>query len=271
MGTAEERWREELAAWAIPDEILAQAPADPWKLPPNLFRAPETPAEPPDDPSFRAAREALGGGGTVLDVGVGGGAASLPLAPPATLITGVDESEDMLEAFTATARERGIQTRFFHGRWPDNARAVPEADVAVCHHAFYNVPDLSAFAMALTSHARRRVVVELTARHPVTLTNSLWKRFWDLDRPDGPTAGDAVAVLREAGLEPDVVQEQRSRRRPVEHAHRVEFLTRRLCLPPERQPEVEEALARRPEPEEWEVVTLSWPGRAARPGPGAAG
>ena len=264
MGAAESRWREQLAAWAIPDEILAQASADPWKLTPNLFPAPEVP--PPDNPSFRAAREALGDGGTVLDVGVGGGAASLPLAPPASLIIGVDQSEDMLKAFTATAKERGIKTRFFAGRWPDNARAVPAADVVLCHHAFYNVPDLEAFAVALTNHARRRVVVELTGRHPVSTTNPLWKHFWDLDRPDGPTADDAVAVLQEAGIEGlEVVKEERPRRRPVEHAHRVEFLTRRLCLPPERQPEVEAALATFPEPETWSVVTLSWPGGVPLP------
>lgn len=266
-GAAEARWREQLAGWAIPAEIQAQAAADPWKLTPNLFPPPDPADERPGTPSFRAAREALGEGGTVLDVGVGGGAASLPLAPPATLITGVDQSDEMLKAFTAAAKAQGVKSRFFSGRWPDVARAVPPADVVLCHHAFYNVPDLGAFAVALTSHARRRVVVELTGRHPVIIANPLWKHFWDLDRPDGPTADDAIAVLREAGIEPVVEREQRPRHRPVRHEHRLEFLTRRLCLPPERQPEVEQALERFPEPAEWEVVTLWWPGGVPGPAP----
>lgn len=33
----------------------------------------------------------------MLDVGVGGGAASLPLVPPAGLVVGVDDAEGMLE------------------------------------------------------------------------------------------------------------------------------------------------------------------------------
>jgi SAM-dependent methyltransferase len=267
MGAAEARWAEQLAGWAIPDEILAQAAADPWKLTPNLFPAPEAEDEPPETTSLRAAREALGEGGTVIDVGVGGGAASLPLAPPATVITGVDISDEMLKAFSEAAKKRGVKSRFFAGRWPDNARAVPPADVVMSNHVFYNVADLERFAVALTAHARRRVVVEITGRHPVAATNALWKRFWDLDRPEGPTADDAIAVLREAGIEPEVEREMRPRRRPVLHADRLAFLTRRLCLPPDRQPEVEVALEETPEPAEWEVVTLWWPGGVPTPPP----
>jgi SAM-dependent methyltransferase len=91
-----DRWRRELAGWAIPDEILATAPELPWGFPPELFRsrAERTPAEP--SATIRVALDALGTGGEVLDVGVGGGATSLPLAAVATRITGVDESAGML-------------------------------------------------------------------------------------------------------------------------------------------------------------------------------
>jgi SAM-dependent methyltransferase len=259
MGDAETRWAEQLAAWAIPEEIRSQATADPWKLTPVLCPAPE-PDERPDTPGFRLALDALGEGGTVLDVGVGAGAASLPLVPPATLVIGTDESDEMLAAFTARARERGVRARTYPGRWPDIARAVPEADVVVCSHVFYNVPDLGPFALALTAHARRRVVVELSGRHPVAGSNPLWKRFWNLDRPEGPTADDALAVLDEVGIRPGVDRQVRPASRRVAHADRVAYLTRRLCLPPERQPEVEAALVESPEPAERELVTLWWDG-----------
>lgn len=256
---AEEAWARQLAAWAVPEEIRARAPADPWKLTPDLFPAPEAP---PDTPSRRRALEALGGGGTVIDVGVGTGGASLPLAPPATLITGVDESEDMLDAFRARAADAGVKVKAYAGRWQDVARAVPPADVVVCHHVLYNVADLHAFAVALTAHARRRVVVELGARHPVAPSNPLWKHFWGLDRPEGPTADDAIAVLVEAGIEPEVERDVRPLRRSADPEVWARFLTRRLCLPPERLPEVKEAMARWPEPAERETVTVYWPGRA---------
>src|SRR5205823_2529696 len=82
------------------------------------------------------------------------GAASLPLAPPATLVIGTDESDEMVAAFVARAKERGVPYRAYPGRWPDVARAVPEADVVVSNHVLYNVPDLAAFALALTAHPR---------------------------------------------------------------------------------------------------------------------
>lgn len=264
---AVDQWAEQLAAWEIPEEIRSQAPADPWKLTPNLFRAPEPTAEPPDTATRRRALEALGDGGTVLDVGAGGGAASLPLVPPATEVAAVDEDADMLKALAERAKELGVRARTYPGRWPDVARATPICDVVVSNHVLYNVPDLDKFVIALTSRARRRVVVEITGRHPVTATNPLWKHFWGLDRPEGPTANDALAVIVEAGIRPDVDREIRPfHRAPPDHEHRLAFLTRRLCLAPERQAEVEEALAMYPDPGEREIVTFSWDGGATGSG-----
>ena len=138
-----------LAAWAIPEDILGQATADPWRFPPSLFSAHGHEA-PADSPSRRRALEVLPEGGTVVDVGCGPGAASLHLAPPASFVVGVDESAEMLAAFARAAQERGVSHREVEGRWPDVADAVPVADVVVSHHVFYNVPNLAAFALALT-------------------------------------------------------------------------------------------------------------------------
>ena len=195
-GPAARRWAEQLAAWAIPEEILAAAPESPWHFPTTIFASPDPEAA--DSPSRRRAREALPEGGTVLDVGVGGGAAGLGLVPPAGRLVGVDESAELLASFAARASERGIASEQVQGRWPDVAGSVGSADVVVCHHVFYNVPDLAAFATALTDHARRRVVVELTGVHPVVSTNPLWRHFHGLERPEGPSAADAAAVLAEA-------------------------------------------------------------------------
>src|SRR6266511_2573718 len=79
-------------------------------------------------PSNRAALRFLGGGGTVLDVGAGGGAASLPLAGAARRIVAVDESEGMTEAFLAAAAEAGVEAAAVLGRWPDVAAKVDPAD-----------------------------------------------------------------------------------------------------------------------------------------------
>jgi SAM-dependent methyltransferase len=243
MDTAQ-RWRADLAAWAIPEPILRAVDRSPWTLPRQVFaRRAERQVAAPEGASFELAAAAVRPAGTVLDVGSGAGAASLPLAPWASAITAVDESDGMLDTLRAVAAEQGVPVRPVPGRWPDIAAEVEPADVVVCHHVFYNVPDLAAFAAALTDHARRRVVVELTPRHPMALLNPLWRRLHGLDRPERPTAGDAVDVLRTLGLDPGVRRWQR----PVQpefgsFAEMVDTTAQRLCLPPDRHPELARAL-----------------------------
>ena len=64
--------------------------------------------------------------------------------------------------------------------------------VANLRGGLYGVADLAAFVLALDAHAHRRVILELTQRHPLAAMAPLWRYFWDLERPEGPTAADAV-------------------------------------------------------------------------------
>ena len=258
MTTAAEHWASELAEWAIPEHIMAQATESPWEFTPALFRPSPEPS--PDTPSRIRAREVLPDGGSVLDVGCGGGAAGLALVPPAGRVTGFDQSRDLLEMFTARAGELGIEFEAVQGSWPEDAATVGPADVVVTNHVAYNVPGLAGFATELTSHARNRVVVELSSFHPRYGVNHLWRHFWDVERPEGPTADDAIAVLREAGIEPAVERAPRVAR-STDRETRVASIRRYLCLPPAREPEVDALLG----DDQWvvgEVVTLWWEGSA---------
>jgi SAM-dependent methyltransferase len=210
------------------------------------------------DASRLAALEALGDGGTVLDVGCGGGAAGLALVPPAHRLTGVDRSAAMLARFAAATERLGIASQGVQGSWPEVSPGVEAADVVVCHHVVYNVVDVAPFIVALADHASRRVVVELTGRHPSAGLNPLWERFWGIRRPSQPTGGLFVDVVRELGFDPVVS----SRQRPVAKAAAnpadyVAFVRRRLCLPATRDSEVAEVLASDPAPVT-EVVTVGW-------------
>jgi precorrin-6B methylase 2 len=242
------RWREELEGWAIPDEIIAAAPESPWGLPPELFRRRAAAAiERAPSALVERALEALPEGGTVLDVGVGGGATSLPLAGRASRITGIDGSEGMLDSFRAAAGSAAVEALGVLGTWPDVAAGIEPADVVVSGHVLYNVQDLEPFALALTDHARRRVVVEITATHPLAWMRELWRRFHDLERPHGPTADDAEAALRELGL---VVAREDREAAPrsggfEQRGDAIALVRRRLCLPAERDPEIAEALGDR--------------------------
>lgn len=257
--TPAQRWAEALESWAIPDEILGQAPEDPWVHPPAMFRA-DPANDPTDTPSHRLARAALARGGSVLDVGVGGGRSCLPLVPPATELLGVDEQAAMLEQFSATAAALGVPVSTFQGRWPDVADDVPIADVVVSHHVAYNVAAIEPFLQRLTDHARRLVVVELPERHPTSWMNPLWERFWSLPRPTEPSAALFVEVVRSLGWVPEVAwAERRPRAAGEEHTPEfVAFVRRRLCLPPQRDDEVAVALRELPTAGMHRVATVAW-------------
>lgn len=172
---------------------------------------------------------------------------------------GVDQSPHLLDAFTAAAEARSVAHKEVQGTWPDVAGEVEAADVVVCHHVAYNVADLVPFVAALTAHARRRVVLELTARHPQTSSNPLWLELHGIVRPTSPTADDAVAVLEEMGLA--VVVEPFERQvtdGEDELADVVPFVRRQLCLGPERDPEIESLLRRHGQAQLSRVVTLWW-------------
>jgi SAM-dependent methyltransferase len=275
-GGALARWRDQLDGWAVPAEILAAAPESPWAFPVGLFRSRAHRAHrggsgPPTPSGTEAARH-LPAGGSVLDVGAGAGAASLPLAGTAGRLVGVDELPEMLAAFLAAARAAGVDAEGVEGRWPEVAGRVGPADVVVCHHVLYNVADLAPFAAALTGHARRRVVCELTDRHPLVGLGPLWRRFHDLERPAGPGADDAVAALEALGLEVARQDwENQDRFGFDDFDELVAFTRRRLCLPADRDPEVAEALLAQGTHQVdgvWvsgqprRVTTLSWPGSA---------
>jgi len=242
-----EAWRDTLQAWAIPEWILDTAPESPWGLPPELFRRRAESAV-SSEPSVLVERalEALPEGGTVLDIGVGGGATSLPLAGRASRITGVDGNEPMLESFRDAGGRAGVEAFGVVGTWPDVAPSVEPSDVAVCGHVLYNVQDLEPFARELTSHARRRVIVEITGMHPLAWMRDLWWRFHELERPDRPTADDAEAALRSLGL--DVVRQDREAAPRSGGFERREdaiaLVRRRLCLPADRDEEIADALGR---------------------------
>ena len=262
--TAAERWRDALASWAIPEDILAAAPEPPWRFPPALFaaRAARVVAEGPTGPSAEKALEVLPEGGSVLDVGVGGGAGSLPLVPPAAFIVGVDEGAELLATFRDAADRVGVEHREVQGSWPAVADQVEAADVVVCHHVFYNIGDLGPFAAALTDHARRRVVVELSYDHPTLNFNPLWKAIHGIERPTSPTADDAVAVLEEMGLVVSRVDFERSWGVDVDRAEQVAMARSRLCVGPERDAEIDALLPPPGEQPPRRVVTLWWEGAA---------
>jgi SAM-dependent methyltransferase len=262
--SAAERWRSLLAARAIPPSILEAAPASPYGFPVDVFsHIADDALAAPLDPSARRAGEALPDGGELLDVGCGAGTASLPLAPNAARVTGVDESSDLLDAFARRARRLGVAHAEITGRWPDVAGDVPPADVAVCRHVAYNVPDLGPFLVRLTDHARRRVVLHLSVEHPLAWMAPYWKRLHGTVVAPGPTLGDAVAVAAEAGIDVETETWDEPFTGATHTGHEpIEFLRRRLCLAADRDDDLRAAFDELGMPAARPVATVWWPGTA---------
>ncbi|HEY2078514.1 MAG TPA: class I SAM-dependent methyltransferase [Streptosporangiaceae bacterium] len=239
-----QRWRSDLANWAIPAHITAAVADSPWVLPRTVFaRRADRLAAAPSGPSFEQAWAALDPPGSVLDVGCGAGAASLPLLPRCTGLTAVDSQPDMLDLLAQRAEAAGLTPRLVNGTWPAAATEAGQADVVTCHHVSYNVPEIEPFIAALTAAARRKVVVEMTTTHPLVSLNPLWLRFHGLARPAGPAADDFLAILNAMGIAAAAERWQRPAGRDYESfAELTEVTRRRLCLPAERAGEVRHAL-----------------------------
>ena len=254
-GPAARRWRELLGAWALPEEIVSAAPQSPWIHPPVLFEVPDVIAT---NPSHERAREALDEGASVLDVGCGGGIAAFALAPPATLLIGVDHQREMLEMFSATGARRGVATETFEGFWPDVAAQVPVADVATAHHVVYNVGDIVPFLTAMNGHASRRVVLEMPQTHPLASLSGAWCHFWDLERPTGPTPDDLLAVLVEMGVEASIETWSGPMRVETDLDQAAHFTRIRLCLGEDREGDVREYLRENPVAPTRGLATIWW-------------
>jgi SAM-dependent methyltransferase len=248
-GTAAARWAELQSGRGIPPEILRSVDWNPWHHDPTWFAPPAVAA---DTPSRAAGFAMLAEPGRVLDVGCGGGDAAFALADRACGVVGVDRQQDMLDLFAATARDRGVAARAVLGTWPAAAGETGPADVVVSHHVLHNVVDLPPFLRALTAAARRGVVVEMLAQHPMAWLDPLWEHFHGLRRPPPATTDDAVAVLRELGVEPNVTFWERTNPPRQDAA----WVARRLCLPPERVPDVAAALDGLSRPRT--AATLTW-------------
>ncbi|MCJ7832367.1 MAG: class I SAM-dependent methyltransferase [Actinobacteria bacterium] len=245
MSSAAERWAEALGSWAIPEEILNAAPESPWGFPVECFRAVATEVL---TPTHLAVAEALPEQGTLIDVGSGGGAASIPLASKLSRLVAIDQDARMLDDLrqTAATANPSLEVVTVAATWPCEMPAG-SVDVAVCANVLYNVADIAPFIAALDAACTRRVVVELTAVHPVAWMNDLWMHFHGISRPERPTLADAIAVIEDSGAAP---QRKDHPSTPVfagfaERSNAVAFIRRRLCLPATEDARVADALGDR--------------------------
>lgn len=246
------RWSENLAKWAVPDNIPELVNASPWKLNPEKFLP--TP-ERSDTPTIEIVRTLLaaspkGYGRSILDIGCGAGGISIAVAKEVDGIIGIDASREMLNAFDNAYRQRGLdlkKLKLIEGKWPEISDQADKASVVVCANVVYNVPDIEEFISALDHNALSAVVIELHEYHPHYVANSVWKHFWNVDRPELPTAQDFVEIVESLGIEVEIASFYRDTEgiRGIDDEF-VESMAQRACIDSTRLAELREFLERNP-------------------------
>ncbi len=241
-------WERSLADWAIPAEILDQASISPWRLKPESFAPSALRAKSPTVMKIRellkrAAEPELR---SLIDVGCGAGGISLALLDEVTSITAVDVSGEMLESYRRRYDEAGepqVTLNLIQGSWLSVTQASGSAGVVVCANVLYNVPNPCEFITKLNDAALIGVVIEIHENHPHSVANPAWKHFWNIDRPEEPTASQLVEIVKSLGINPETSSFLRDSEetRPLD-VDLVESIRQRICLDASRDPEIREFL-----------------------------
>ena len=152
------------------------------------------------DRFLRRLRRLTDASSMVIDVGAGTGRFALALADGVGHVTAVEPSSAMLAILRRDAQELGAaNVTALQATW-DDARVEP-ADVAFSAFVLTLVPDAVPFLAKLDAMARGHALLYLGAYSGDAILDPLWRHFHGAPRVPGPSYLDAVAVLRELGIE----------------------------------------------------------------------
>ncbi len=155
------------------------------------------------DPLLPRVRRAVDADTVVLDVGAGTGRFALALAGDVREVVALDPSDQMLRVLTEHAAGRGVtNVRTVCGRLDEHGDL--RGDVVLCAHVLPLVPDAARFLSRLDGAARRQVFVCMGAGAADLRTEPLWRHFHGRSRPPTPSYLEAIAVLGELGIRPEV-------------------------------------------------------------------
>lgn len=174
-----------------------------WNSRAERYADRKPPADAATDPFLRRLLRLTDASSSVIDAGAGTGRFALALAPHVRHVTAVDPSAAMLAVLRREAKRLDVtNVTTVEATW-EQADA-PSAHIVFSSFVVTLVPDAAPFLAKLESAARRRVLLYLGAYSPDALLDPLWRHFHGAPRAPGPSYLDALAVLRELGIEPAV-------------------------------------------------------------------
>lgn len=193
-----------------------------------------------DDPFVGLVLQHVTPDATVLDVGAGTGRHAVRLAPVVRRVMAIDPSAAMLSYLRDEAQRLGLgNIEIVEGAWPEVD--APPADVAICSHVLYPILDIFPFLQKLDASATWCFVYLRV--DPLVTDLGLWAEFHGEPLVDQPTHADALAVLHELGIAPNVrVFRREARRSFASWEEAVEQTLRSVCVPD--TPETRDRIAR---------------------------
>ena len=127
-----------------------------------------------DDPVFELVAAHVNEESTLLDIGAGVGRHALPLSWRVKHVTAVEPSRAMRDFMAADAEEQHVANLTKVGAGWQTAE-VPPADVVLCSHVLYNVPDIGPFVDKLAAHAMRYCFIAIRTGQRDQMLRSLFQ------------------------------------------------------------------------------------------------
>jgi SAM-dependent methyltransferase len=182
------------------DRIREESASDDFWRPLAHRFTPPMKGEAADDDTVERLAELVSSGGTVLDVGAGGGRLAIPLAGLCDRVTAVEPSEAMREQLEATTTAWGVSNiKLVAGRWEEVE--VEPHDLVICAHVVYTVSDIEGFVKKLTAHARETVALVVFQRPAMAGYLPLWPKVHGEERISLPTLPEIEQLLPQMGIE----------------------------------------------------------------------
>ena len=145
-------------------------------------------------------------------------------------LVAVEPSSSMGEVLRQQASECAIENvSLVESTW--EKAEVEAADLVLCVHVLYVVPEIEAFVRKLEAHARERVLVVLYRAPPQSQTYPLWKKIHREERLGLPSLPEFQEVLSQLGIDAQLDMLPALPPRGFDdHQQALEQLSRRLYL-----------------------------------------
>ena len=141
---------------------------------------------------------------TVLDIGAGTGALTLPLAKKVKKVVSIEPSAGMLDYLKNAASKENIENiEFINNTWED-ANISGQYDIIVCSHALYFITDMKKSLQRMIDMTGKYLFLMIGIHESNDRYGGIWKIIKGTPYKPGPDYINIYNLLREMGWYPEV-------------------------------------------------------------------